>query len=56
MAETPETNKPDFTNGFPIRDLGDGRNRQGSKGNTDDNKTDSRERYGRGTREWDNAI
>jgi hypothetical protein len=24
MAETPETNKPDFRNGFPIRDLGDG--------------------------------
>src|ERR1700738_3228229 len=24
MAETPETNKPDFKNGFPIRDLGDG--------------------------------
>jgi hypothetical protein len=21
MAETPETNKPDFRNGFPIRDL-----------------------------------
>src|ERR1700758_1993253 len=25
MAGTPETNKPDFRNGFPIRDLGDGR-------------------------------
>ena len=24
MAETPETNKPDFKNGFPIRDLRDG--------------------------------
>jgi hypothetical protein len=24
MAETPETNKPDFRNGFPIRDLRDG--------------------------------
>jgi hypothetical protein len=24
MAETPETNKPDFRNGFPIRDLSDG--------------------------------
>ena len=24
MAETPETNKPDFGNGFPIRDLSDG--------------------------------
>jgi hypothetical protein len=24
MAETPETNKPDFRNGFPVRDLGDG--------------------------------
>src|SRR2546429_9815636 len=24
MAETPETNKPDFRNGFPIRDLLDG--------------------------------
>src|SRR3989475_6074493 len=24
MAETPETNKPDFRNGFPIHDLGDG--------------------------------
>jgi nitrite reductase/ring-hydroxylating ferredoxin subunit len=24
MAETPETNKPDLKNGFPIRDLGDG--------------------------------
>ena len=24
MAETAETNKPDFRNGFPIRDLGDG--------------------------------
>jgi nitrite reductase/ring-hydroxylating ferredoxin subunit len=24
MAETPETNNPDFRNGFPIRDLGDG--------------------------------
>src|SRR5713101_1217297 len=24
MAETPETNKPDFRNGFPISDLGDG--------------------------------
>jgi hypothetical protein len=24
MAETPKTNKPDFKNGFPIRDLGDG--------------------------------
>jgi 3-phenylpropionate/trans-cinnamate dioxygenase ferredoxin reductase subunit len=24
MAETPETNKPDFRSGFPIRDLGDG--------------------------------
>ena len=24
MAETPETNKPDFRNGFPICDLGDG--------------------------------
>src|SRR5580700_3992642 len=24
MAERPETNKPDFRNGFPIRDLGDG--------------------------------
>ena len=24
MAETTETNKPDFRNGFPIRDLGDG--------------------------------
>ena len=24
MTETPETNKPDFRNGFPIRDLGDG--------------------------------
>ena len=24
MAETPETNKPDFRNGFPIGDLGDG--------------------------------
>ena len=24
MAETPETNKPDFRNGFPIRDLGGG--------------------------------
>jgi Rieske Fe-S protein len=23
-AETPETNKPDFRNGFPIRDLRDG--------------------------------
>jgi hypothetical protein len=23
MAETPETNKPDFRNGFPIRDLPD---------------------------------
>jgi len=24
MTETPETKKPDFRNGFPIRDLGDG--------------------------------
>src|SRR5882757_3496561 len=24
MAETPETNKPDFRNGFPLRDLADG--------------------------------
>src|SRR5713226_6309675 len=24
MAETPEMNKPDFRNGFPIRDLGEG--------------------------------
>jgi hypothetical protein len=24
MTETPETNKPDFRNGFPIRDLRDG--------------------------------
>jgi hypothetical protein len=24
MAETPETNKPDLRNGFPIRDLRDG--------------------------------
>jgi len=24
MAETPETNKPDFRNGIPIRDLRDG--------------------------------
>lgn len=24
MAETPETNKPDFRNGFPIRNLRDG--------------------------------
>jgi hypothetical protein len=24
MAETPETNKPDFRNGFPILDLRDG--------------------------------
>jgi NADPH-dependent 2,4-dienoyl-CoA reductase/sulfur reductase-like enzyme len=24
MAETPETNKPDFRNAFPVRDLGDG--------------------------------
>jgi NADPH-dependent 2,4-dienoyl-CoA reductase/sulfur reductase-like enzyme/nitrite reductase/ring-hydroxylating ferredoxin subunit len=24
MAETPEANQPDFRNGFPIRDLGDG--------------------------------
>ena len=24
MAETPETNRPDFRNGFPIRDLVDG--------------------------------
>jgi nitrite reductase/ring-hydroxylating ferredoxin subunit len=24
MAETPETNRPDFRNGFPIRDLLDG--------------------------------
>jgi apoptosis-inducing factor 3 len=24
MAETPDSNKPDFRNGFPIRDLGDG--------------------------------
>jgi hypothetical protein len=24
MAETPETNKPDFRNGFPIHDLRDG--------------------------------
>jgi hypothetical protein len=24
MAETPETNKPDFRNGFPIRNLSDG--------------------------------
>ena len=24
MAETPKTNKPDFRNGFPIRDLRDG--------------------------------
>jgi hypothetical protein len=24
MAETPESNKPDFRNGFPIRDLPDG--------------------------------
>jgi Rieske Fe-S protein len=24
QAETPETNKPDFRNGFPIRDLRDG--------------------------------
>jgi len=24
MAETPETNKADFRNGFPIRDLRDG--------------------------------
>jgi hypothetical protein len=24
MAETPELNKPDFRNGFPIRDLPDG--------------------------------
>jgi hypothetical protein len=24
MAETPETNKPGFRNGFPIRDLRDG--------------------------------
>jgi hypothetical protein len=26
MAETPETNKLDFRNGFPIRDLRDGIN------------------------------
>ncbi|MGA9509233.1 MAG: hypothetical protein WBV55_11505 [Candidatus Sulfotelmatobacter sp.] len=25
MAKTPETNKPDFRNGFPIRDLRDRR-------------------------------
>ncbi|MGB6773189.1 MAG: hypothetical protein WBE45_02335 [Terriglobales bacterium] len=24
MAEPPETNRPDFRNGFPIRDLRDG--------------------------------
>jgi hypothetical protein len=24
MTETPEANKPDFRNGFPNRDLGDG--------------------------------